>query len=72
MPLIKDFLAGCYQGLTIAQASSSIVCGEGGSTPYRRGTHVRFALYFAGTAMNQISNPNRMSALRSEKAVCKG
>jgi hypothetical protein len=28
--------------------------------------------YFAGTAMNQISNPNRISAPRTENTVCMG
>jgi hypothetical protein len=28
--------------------------------------------YFAGTAMNQISNPNRINAPRTENRVCMG
>lgn len=64
----------CYQGLSSRAGVGTSLAGEDDNAQAsRHAMHIYFAeFYFAGTARNQISNPKRISAPRSENAVCSG
>jgi hypothetical protein len=73
MQRIKEILANCYEGYeSKAARPTSHVCFETRRNSRIAESSGQATGYFAGTARNQISNPKRISALRSENIVCNG
>ena len=71
MTAIKEFLAVCYERFTSGAGFGASRVSEDSES---RKDRVALAAenYFAGIARNQISKPNKISALNSENAVCNG
>jgi hypothetical protein len=69
----KGISCGLLPRFNIARARWRTVAGARETTKGRLGSGCRAApLYFAGTAENQTSNPNRISVPTSENSVCNG